>query len=180
MCLPFLAPLGLALGASASASASTAAAIGTMAAATVASGAFSAYSSIEQGNFQSKVAKNNAITQNQLAEANIKDGEAAEAKQRLANAQIRGEQRAALGANNVALDSGSASLVLQDTAQLGELEAQTVRTNASRAAFGNRVSATNSISQSRLASSAGQMNAFGSILGSGASLSSDLTAMRAG
>ena len=53
-------------------------------------------------------------------------------KQRIKTEQVKGAQRAAMGAAGVDSTSGSFANVLLDTATMGEKDAQTIRTNALR------------------------------------------------
>jgi len=66
------------------------------------------------------------------------------------------------------VDSGSFGDILADTAKFGELDAQTVRTNALKEAWGLQIDATNDRLQGSMAGKAGKMNAAGTLL-SGAS-----------
>lgn len=107
--------------------------------------ATSAYGSIQQGraqsaqaDYQSAVGRNNAIIAEQQARDAEERGAAAETAQRRQTAQLAGHQRAAMAANGVDLSSGSPLDILGDTAQFGELDALTVRSNAAREAYGFR------------------------------------------
>jgi len=53
--------------------------------------------------------------------------------------QIKGSQRAGFAAQGIAVDSGSAQDVQTETAEMGALDALTVRNNAQREAWGYRV-----------------------------------------
>lgn len=67
--------------------------------------------------------------------------EATAAKKQARN--IISEQRVALAAQGIDIDSGSALEIQEDTAMLGEREAQTIRNNAWREAWGYKVEALN-------------------------------------
>lgn len=69
---------------------------------------------------------------------------------RLKTGQIEGKQRAALAAQGTDL-SGSPTNVLADTAAAGEYDAQTIRANATREAFGHKLEATDAENSYRLA-----------------------------
>lgn len=73
----------------------------------------------------------------------IAQGYQQEIDQRLQTGQIKGAERAAMGANNVDLTTGSALNRLVSTDYMGEADAQTIRLNAARAAMGYRDQATN-------------------------------------
>jgi hypothetical protein len=138
----------------------------------VASTAVTAYGQYEQGEYQSKVARNNAIIQDRLAKDAVKRGEVSEQRHRLKVAQMKGKQRAKLAASGVDLSSGSASQILTDTAEFGELDALTIRSNAEREAFGYQVKGSNYLAESELARSEGRYGAASTILSGGSQVSS--------
>lgn len=94
-------------------------------------------------NVQEKVARNNA----QIAEWQAQDAAARGARNeqmsRLKTAQLAGTQRARLAANGVSLTEGSALNILDDTAYMGELDAQAIRDNTSKEVWGQRTQAQN-------------------------------------
>ena len=140
-------------------------------AATVATGAYTAYSQVQEGNYQAKVAKNNAITQSRMATAAAEKGTRDEQRLRLQIAQAKGNQRAALGASGREL-SGSASDLIADTAMMGELDALTLRYNAGMEAYGYEVDAGNSRAQSALYKQSGRTAAAGTLLTTAGSVAS--------
>ncbi len=144
MCLPLLAPLGIALGASASAAAAT----GTVAAislAAAAASAYGAYSTAQAGKqnaqTQAAVQRNNQQYAEWQAEDAMKRGSVEEQNQRLKTAQIKGSQEAGLSARGISLEEGSPLNILTDTAYLGERDALTIRDNAGKEAWALRESA---------------------------------------
>ena len=94
-----------------------------------------------QAQYQARVAENNAITANRLAEDSIQRGRIEEQRNRQQTRQLQGRQTAALAASGVDVQSGSALDVISDTAALGEIDALTIRDNASREAWQRRVQA---------------------------------------
>ena len=94
--------------------------------------------------------QNAQFAEDQAADA-IARGKEAELRQRTATRQFRGSQRAGLGAQGIALDSGSALDVQEETVALGELDALTIRNNARREAYGYRVQAGDLRRQGQLA-----------------------------
>jgi len=58
-------------------------------------------------------------------------------------AQLKGRQKSALAASGVEIGDGSALDILGDTAALGELDALTIRSNAEREAYEQKVNASN-------------------------------------
>lgn len=89
-----------------------------------------------QARFQAGIAQNNAIVAGVRAEDALERGgiEEAEIRRRVEN--LKGHQRAAFASNGILVGEGSALTVLEDTAQLGELDALTRRSNAEREAAG--------------------------------------------
>ena len=94
-------------------------------------------------NYNAQVAENNRIIAEQQAADARKRGEIAEAEQRRKTVNIKGSQKASIGASGVALDSGSPLDILGDTAAFGELDALTIRNNAEREAYGYQVQGMN-------------------------------------
>ena len=125
--------------------------------------------------YQAQVARNNQV----VAEQNAKYAEEVGASQVQAKqqqtAQMQGRIRAALGGAGVDPNSGSAARLQESTAEMGTLDAETIRNNAARQAYGFRVQGTDFASQagmldaqSKNALTAGNLNMFGSLV-SGAS-----------
>lgn len=91
-------------------------------------------------------------------------------KQRMKTEQVKGAQRAAMGAAGVDSTSGSFANVLLDTATMGEKDAQTIRTNALREAWGYENQAEEYGMEADAAERAGTMNAFGTVLTGGSKI----------
>jgi hypothetical protein len=176
------------------------------AAAAAASAAVGAYSAISQGRaqsaaaeqqaeaqsnaakYQAQVAANNQTIANQNAATATQYGNNAEAAKRTQISGVIGAQRAAVAANNLSVNSGSALDLQAGTSAVGELDAQTIRDSTARTARGyqvqgldyqaqaglDRMTADNALQAGALkasaASSAGGMNAFSSILGGASSV----------
>lgn len=150
---------------------------GPAAAVAVVSGVMTAASSVMQGQaaaqqaaYTAQVARNNQIIAERNAQDALKRGDIAEDKTRQRTASIMGRQRAELAGQGAALDDGSPLDLQMDTAGLGELDALTVRGNAEREAYADRVQGMNYEAQARLADSKTDMlgswlSAGGSILG---------------
>lgn len=88
--------------------------------------------------YQAAVAANNQMVAGWQAADAIQQGQEEEQRLRLKYAQTKGTQRAALAANGVALDEGSAADILTSTDWAREVDANTVRANAARTAWGYR------------------------------------------
>lgn len=89
---------------------------------------------------------NAGLADQQAADA-LARGQTAEFSSRLRTAQLKGTQTATLAAHGVALDQGSALDVLTSTDVMGEQDALTIRDNASKEAWGDKVQAANYRSQ---------------------------------
>lgn len=85
---------------------------------------------------QAAVATNNAKLAQQSAQDAISRGIIAEANQRQQTAQVKSTQRARMAANGIDINVGSAAAVQESTDFLGNLDALTIRENASREAAG--------------------------------------------
>ncbi len=100
-----------------------------------------------------------------LAEDAINRGAVEEQAQRRKTAALASRQQAVLAASGLDITSGSPLAVLADTAQLGELDAQTVRANAGREAAQLRSQADLFDMQGANQKSAGVLGAMGTALG---------------
>lgn len=128
----------------------------SLAVAAVASGA-SAYqasaSNKAQAKYQGQVAENNAkMAEFSRQDALQRGGEAAVKAQQEAR-RLRGAQVVKLAGNGLDLNSGSAAAILDDTDYFGQQDAQQIRNNAARQAWGYQVEGQN------LTSSAGMFRA---------------------
>lgn len=151
---------------------------------TAASTAMSAYGASQQAQaaasadqYQAQVAKINQRLSGQYAQQAIDDGENRVAAKQQQTSGLIGAQRATMAANGVQLDSGTPLRLQEDSAQLGAVDALTIRNNAAREAYGYQVQGLNYGQQAQLdeasasnALSAGSLNTFSSILGGAASL----------
>lgn len=126
---------------------------------------FNAYASYEQGKYLDKVAKVNAGISEQAAQDAVARGSIEADEQRKTTQQIIGAQRTGFAAGGIDVNSGTAGLIQDDVAALGELDALTIINNASREAYGYKVQAMDQRQQGRLARYQGNMEAVGSILG---------------
>lgn len=114
-------------------------ATGVAAAGTVVSGVAQA----KQQRYQAAVAERNAQLSNQSAADAIQRGKLEEQRSYRRTAQLQGEQRAALAANGIEVDFGSAADVQRDTAAAGAEEAGIIRENAMRETRGYEIEAAN-------------------------------------
>ncbi|EGP43107.1 hypothetical protein AXXA_27965 [Achromobacter insuavis AXX-A] len=94
-------------------------------------------------NYQADVAANNAQVAEWQAQDAIRQGQDQEQQSRLQYASTKSSQRAALAANGVALDEGSAVDILTSTDYANEMDTSTIRANAARNAWGYRTQGAN-------------------------------------
>ena len=94
---------------------------------------------------QGDIAARSLRSQEELAEIRAEDalrrGVAEEAQQVASTKKLIGAQRAALAAQGIAVDVGSAFDIQSETAALGAQNAATIRINAARAALGFKLQA---------------------------------------
>lgn len=118
---------------------------------------FSAASTQSQLNFQANLADINARLSETQAQQTLLAGQREEQKSRISTANLKGTQRAAMAANGIDLGVGSAAQVLTSTDMLGEIDANTIQSNAIKSAWGYRTQGANQTAQatsSRAAASA--------------------------
>ncbi len=127
------------------------------AAASIAGTAIGAYgqyrnarASSQAAQYQAQVAQNNHRISEQYAQDALDRGKQEEAAHRAKVDRIKGAQLAALAASGVDISDGTALDLLADTAEMGELDAQIIRNNAEREAYGYRVKGMNYKSEAGL------------------------------
>jgi hypothetical protein len=96
-----------------------------------------------QAAYQGAVARNNQILSERAAQDAIQRGGVEESRSRMETSRLIGRQRAALAASGQVVDTGTALNITADTAGLGELDAQTIRSNAEREAYNLRIQGSN-------------------------------------
>lgn len=126
-----------------------------------------AYSSWQQGKAQRYISKANARISEMQARDALKRGHEAEGISRQKTKKLIGSQRAALAAQGIRVDYGSAQDIQQEAQDIGELDALTIKNNAAREAFGFMQEASNSSMQGRLASSMANTKAMDTLLSGG-------------
>lgn len=92
---------------------------------------------------QAEIAEINAKTAENNAQAVLFAGQREEQRSMLHTAGLKGAQRTRFAANGVDLGVGSAARVLTTTDVMGEIDANQIKANAVRQAWGHRVQATN-------------------------------------
>ncbi|HSN92226.1 MAG TPA: hypothetical protein VLS93_13430 [Anaeromyxobacteraceae bacterium] len=128
------------------------------------------YSNYQAGKAEARQGRANA----RLAEAAAADaqqrGEQEAAKARMSGDMLAGQQMAAYGHAGVDVGSGSAARTISQTAMLVELDAQIIRNNAARQAWGYRMQGRNFRAAARDAERASYLNLAGGIVGAAGSI----------
>jgi len=137
----------------------------------------SAEASKAAANYQAQVASNNAIIQQQNATQAQQKGEADAAAQAMATRQQAGKIKAAEAASGVDVNSPSSLDVQSSAAQLGELDALTIRSNYSRSVYGYETAANSQTAQSQLDVMAGKNASTAGNIGAATSLLSGATSL---
>lgn len=148
--------------------------------------AYGAYSkgSAEQNmyNYRAQVANINAGVAQEQSRAEIMAGGRQAEVSGLKTGQRTGMIRAAVGAGNLDVGSGSAKQVVASETEVGDYEQATIRNNAARKAYGYDVAAFGDITQANLDVAAGQgaktaseFDVATSILGTASSVSDKWT-----
>ncbi len=127
--------------------------------------------------YQAQVAKNNQDIANQLADRATLAGESQVDTKRLQTANIIGGELASEAASGLDVNKGSAVDVRSSAAEMGELDALTIRNNAAMTAYGYKTQGLSYGSQAQLdqagsqnALTAGNLNAFSSLAGGASSV----------
>lgn len=123
-----------------------------------------AYGQHQAASFQEDIANRNAQQADLAAKDAVARGEVAVENQRNRVRGIMGSQAAAIGASGVQGGTGTTGDVLTQTATLGELDAQTIRANAYREAWGYKAQGANFNLQGQLAGMEGQSAVTGSLI----------------
>ena len=109
-----------------------------------------------QYNYQAEVEKQNAKIANENAAQERQSGLEEARLQRMKTLQAIGSQQVAMGANNIDVTQGTALDTIEDTAQMGELDALMVQYNSERTAQNYEQTANNYLNQSNLDKMAAQ------------------------
>ena len=124
---------------------------------------------------QANLADTNAQIAELGAQSALAQGAKEEQRSRLQTTALKKSQRVALAANGVDLGQGSAAELLTSTDLMGDIDANTIKANAVRSAWGYRTQATNYQNQALMdRASAGGISPVGgavsSLLGSAGSV----------
>lgn len=140
--------------------------------------AVSAVGAMQQGkaaaasaDYQAAVNNNNSIIAKRNAQDALDRGAVEEQEHRRKVQALKGRQTAVMAANGLDVTSGSPLDILGDTAQMGELDALTIRGNAKRESLGYESQSTNFKAEAGLnkmqgqsAKTAGTIGAFGTVV----------------
>lgn len=127
--------------------------------------AMSVIGKVTEGNQADKVGTYNANILNQNATAQAQAGTARENNMRDRNAQTLASQRASLSANGVDATSGSALVGTEQNARDADLDALTMRYENILQVRNTRTQADMALYEGKAKKKAGQLSAFGQIIG---------------
>lgn len=138
--------------------------LGATAAVGVATAVYTADQQKKEGRANAAIMENNAQLADQQAKnaAAMGDREAEQAAWR--NRAVLGQQRAAIAANGIDSQTGTAAELLGETAMFGEVDQQTIRLNSAQSAWGFRADALNSRNKGAQAKWSGKSQATGTLL----------------
>lgn len=127
--------------------------------------------------YQAQVARNNQIIANQNAQSARELGAQQEQQKRYKTAAILGTQTAGQASSGLDVNKGSAVDVRSSAAELGELDALSIRASAAREARGYEIQGLNYGAQAQLdeatgrnALTAGNLESFSSVVGGAGSV----------
>jgi hypothetical protein len=120
-----------------------------------------------QGRYQQSMAEVNAMYADLQGKDAIRRGDAAATAIRKRGKQVIGAQRAALAAQGVVLDSGSALELQEETAELSAIDALTVKNNAWREAWGFKAETQAATAQGQMARFTSKANAQNTLITGG-------------
>jgi hypothetical protein len=124
----------------------------------------------EAGDFQADQEKfNSQIADLQSADATAR-GEQAVQNAQVQARQIKGQQKAALAGNGVAVDSGSAADILAETDKNSSLDILTIRDNAAKEAFGYKAQSVGFATQADVTRKSARSMANSTLLTGGANV----------
>src|SRR5687767_4224549 len=124
----------------------------------------STMAAVKQANYESKIAERNASLERTAAKDALERGRLGDKRFQEQLGQTMGQQNAALAANGIDINFGSAANVRGDAAAIGQEDALTLRENAMRQVRGLEINASNYTAQARAARSAAKGAAISGIL----------------
>lgn len=127
----------------------------------------SSYSQYQMGKARKTISETNERIAEMRAKMARKRGGAAEARSRQRLKKIIGKQRAALAAQGISLEGGSAQDIQREARVVSELDALTIKTNAAREAFGFESAARAASMEGRLAEQQAKIGAATTLITGG-------------
>lgn len=128
-----------------------------------------------QAEFQSSQLLTQARLEKLEAESAETRGRDEEAEQKRKTKLLIGKQRAALAAQGIEIDSGSALDLQLETAEYGAIDALTIRNNAFREATGHRIQAIDFQNQAEFARMSGRNRSRDTLVTGGLNAARELT-----
>ena len=123
-------------------------------------GLLSGLGGLQQADYMSSVARNNASIARQNAQATTQAGDYNASTVKMRGGEVAAQEQAAQGANNIDVNVGSAAAVRNSTERISAMDAAMVQYNAARAAYGMETQARADITQSKLDKMAGRNALF--------------------
>lgn len=130
-------------------------------ASTVLAAGVSAYGQYEQGQQAKATAEYNARVNQNEAQKTLTQARIMETEERQKASEMRSKQRAALAAQGVVVDEGSALQIQDDTTRIGEANVLRIRQNAEERAEALREESKLNLAQGNNAASQGMLGAVG-------------------
>ena len=127
-----------------------------------------------KGKYEQQVAESNARFLDLQAEDSLNRGEKAASRIKREAGSFQSSQRAGYAGQNVDVNSGAALEAQLDTAQMGELDALTVKNNAWREAWGYKTQAINERGKGRMARLTSKTEANQTLINGGFKMAQDL------
>lgn len=144
--------------------------LGISMATSLAGAGVSAYSQEQSANYNAQVARNNQIIAQQNQALDLEQGQQQEENQRLKTGAVLGQIGAQEAASGVNPNEGSALNVKSSEAEMGELDALTIRSNANIKAQNDKYMGEMYGAQASLDKSQGQLGMMSSLLGGASSV----------
>lgn len=136
----------------------------------LAAGGAQAFGSFEEGQYSSQVAENNATIERQNADYARQAGQEQAAITSMKGASQLAKVKTGIAANNVDVNSGSASQVIAGERMTNELNTETVLNNADLTAYGYTTQAQNEEAQAGQDEAGGILGAAGDLLSNASSV----------
>jgi hypothetical protein len=127
---------------------------------------------LQQGNYESQIAKRNAAMEIEAAHDSVTQGRNEARSFYRTVGRTKGDEIAAMAANNIDVGFGSAERVQEDAQQGADEDAQTLYKNIYERTRGHYIDATNYVQQAKAAKMKGRAEMVGSVIKAGSSLMS--------